>query len=262
MRLQVTGGIGDEICLNGLIREIHRVQPDMRISATTGRFPEVLLHNPYLSSPDPSDKPIHLATQQHETIGNIVVSYGKQTHMKIYDNSPALYLAETELHKYQLPHKPVIAIDTFAGWPSRRWKEDNYMELGTRLMKNNIYVIHVGKQIPDCYGTVSSFALPCDLSLINKTTIRECGSLLSDCDLFIGGDSGLFHVAAAVKTKQVVLFSQKKWYSRAYNTTYSLYAYDECLPSCKETCMNTRHCLDTITVDDVMRMVDIALEAN
>ena len=44
------------------------------------------------------------------------------------------------------------------------------------------------------------------LILAGKTNIKQLAALLKRCDLFIGNDSGVMHVAAAVGTKVVAVF--------------------------------------------------------
>ena len=43
-------------------------------------------------------------------------------------------------------------------------------------------------------------------SLIGKTNIRQTAACIAACDYFISNDSGLMHIAAAVRTPQIALF--------------------------------------------------------
>lgn len=97
--------------------------------------------------------------------------------------------------------KKVIAIHPFTSDPVKLWPLGRFEELALRIKRElNLTVIMVGLSIGD-------FNLKGDcLNMVNKTTLLELAALLKRCCLFISGDSGPVHLAAAVGTPTVALF--------------------------------------------------------
>lgn len=71
-------------------------------------------------------------------------------------------------------------------------------------IKENLLIIGGSKELEDSqhitYGT----------NLVNKLTLEETITLISMCDLYIGNDSGMVHVAAANKVPCVVLYCESE----------------------------------------------------
>jgi GT2 family glycosyltransferase len=82
-------------------------------------------------------------------------------------------------------------------WACRDWPIQNFIFLANGLRKLGWRVILVGGE---------SVSVPCDLSLIGRTTIGTLAAVLSRCGLFIGIDSMPLHVAQAVGTTAVGIF--------------------------------------------------------
>jgi ADP-heptose:LPS heptosyltransferase len=250
MIFELSGGIGDEVCVSGLVREYKKRFPEEDISVVLKRFPELLRNNPYITNNFSGERLI-LETQKFESQGNIVNSYCLQAKIPCNNNLPELYISDIAV-----PTVPsgTIAIDTRAGWPSRLWDQSKWNDLVLELIQD-YYVIELGKFIADCFGTVKKDRLRnVDDSFVNKLSILETAAVLQQCDLFIGNDSGLYHIAASVDTPQIVLFSNKNPESRAYpNTKYIKKA--KCSLRCREKCVNSTFCMDEIIVNDVLDLI-------
>ena len=87
-------------------------------------------------------------------------------------------------------------------------------------------------------------------------SLKLLAALLKRCDLFIGGDTGPMHLAAAVGTPVVALFGPKdpRIYG-PYGVRHVIVEKDlPCRPCSKRHCDDPR-CMTTITVDDVLTAV-------
>ncbi|MBD3184484.1 hypothetical protein GF312_19530 [Candidatus Poribacteria bacterium] len=90
----------------------------------------------------------------------------------------------------------------------KRWPKEKFAELGNRLLT----------EYPDArlllFGGLNEKRLRFDIYnmmnikpiVIDGTTIREAAALISKCNVFVSNDSGLMHVAAAMKTPTVAIF--------------------------------------------------------
>ncbi len=122
---------------------------------------------------------------------------------------PVLTLTETELawapaEKVRLcnPNKKTIAIHLGGGRPEKIWSSHYWGHLLDDLSAYNLLVI----------GSKSDYNLFASLNnveLINGLgyELRQSAALISQADLFIGGDSGPGHIAAALGVPVISIFS-------------------------------------------------------
>jgi heptosyltransferase-2 len=82
--------------------------------------------------------------------------------------------------------------------PARRWPADRFAALARWLQETH-------GLMPIVLGDANDPALPGTLDLRGRTTLRQAAAVLARCRLFVGNDSGLMHLAAAVGTRGVEL---------------------------------------------------------
>ncbi len=101
------------------------------------------------------------------------------------------------------------------------------------------------------------------LDLCGRLTPRQSAAAIAQARLFVGHDSGPMHLAAAVGTPVVALFSARniprQWFP--YGSQHRvIYHRVECWGCGLETCMEKeKKCLMSITVEEVMAEVRAAL---
>lgn len=257
MKFTIYGSLGDEIAVTGLVREFHNQYPKERIEVSC-KFPELFTYNPYLNVGEYVNNIEYFIPlgDFKESKGNLVHTYAKRINLKVINSDPEIFLSKDEENLFHI--QDTIAIDTWAGWPSRRWNIDKFYRL-VDLIKNKykwVKIIEIGKSVPDVFQKYPQYFLTnVHERYDDKLSIRETAALLRKCRLYIGSDSGLFHLAASVKTKQIALFTVP-WYRRAYSNTFpifnSLVDCDECTPVCKYE----NSCLEGIEPEDVLKVID------
>lgn len=166
------------------------------------------------------------------------------------------------------PVRPLVAVHPGSGNYStaRRWPVKHYHELVQRLAGGGACPIVVGGPGEESLGR----ALGAGTDLTGRTTVGQLGAVLEGCDAFVGNDSGVMHVAAAVGTPVVALFGPTNhgawgpWDPTGRSVVMS--ADLPCLPcfyrghdlGTPEGCPN-RTCLQLITVDQVAEAVERAV---
>jgi ADP-heptose:LPS heptosyltransferase len=143
-------------------------------------------------------------------------------------------------------------------WERKRWS--HYMELVDLLVKNNINIYCCGKKDEEiCHPQVTSF---CDLP------IQETIALINQCGLFVSNDSGLMHIAAALRKKQVAVFTatNNKKSGPAYNINCHVITPPiDCFP-CQDKEMWNQcsdwKCQDAISVPEVYGLIKRLLNSN
>lgn len=94
----------------------------------------------------------------------------------------------------------IIAISPFASWPEKEWAVENFKSLYALLrtkIKNVKFIVF--SDAPERVKALSCF------DIISSENIGVVAHCLSKCHMFIGSDSGLFHVAHSLDVPSVCL---------------------------------------------------------
>jgi hypothetical protein len=252
MILRIRGSLGDEVALTALPREIRKNDSEEKIFVECNR-PELFETNPHIHPRNEvGGRLIDLKLAPDYTVGNLVHQYAKQIGLTcVSDSTPDLYLSG---EKGAIdPWK--IAIDTWAGWPRRRWPIENWRKVAHCLKDRGYTVVEVGATVPDCIGRKRSEFIGFGQCLVDKLSVRQTAYFLRECRLFIGSDSGLMHVAAAVDTPQVVLYAVP-WYGRAYQSTSPLFSLSHLACGCGEWCEHADRRIDAIEPKHVIDAIE------
>ena len=104
---------------------------------------------------------------------------------------------------------PYIAIAPYSNWKSKDWALLNYEKLLQRNIFQNYTIILTGlsKDIAD-KEIMENLLSQKNLKVLNffDVPLSQMGPIFSICDLFIGSDSGLMHLAASSGCKTIGLF--------------------------------------------------------
>jgi ADP-heptose:LPS heptosyltransferase len=101
----------------------------------------------------------------------------------------------------------LIIIQTGPTWPIREWPQAAWASLITELKKIcGATVIQIGTDNHLAMGTTEVSNLPGVVSLVNQLTLEESCAIIATGRLFVGIDSGLLHVAAALQVPCVGIF--------------------------------------------------------
>ena len=108
---------------------------------------------------------------------------------------------------------PVLAIGPAANWIGKQWDPERFAELAQRLTSED--GILPGARIAVMAAKQERrLVVPClralpeerTLDLVGRVELPVAAACLQRCDLFIGNDSGLMHLAAAAGTPTLGLF--------------------------------------------------------
>lgn len=89
---------------------------------------------------------------------------------------------------------------------ARRWMPERFVKVATSLRaSHNARIILVGQHGDDSAMVAGLLQGNC-LDLSGKTSLPQLAEAIARCDLFIGADSGVMHIAAATGTPVVSIF--------------------------------------------------------
>ena len=104
--------------------------------------------------------------------------------------------------------RPLVAIHPGSGGYSlaRRWSVEGFARVAGALVERyGARIVLVGTAA-DGVSQVASLMRSEAVNLEGKTTLGQLAAILKRCDLFIGADSGVMHLVAAVGTPLVAIF--------------------------------------------------------
>jgi heptosyltransferase II len=149
-----------------------------------------------------------------------------------------------------------IAVGAGASYGSAKcWPPSRFAEVASRLQSEaDAEVILFGTAAEASVSAAISAEMrrpPIDLT--GKTAIADLPALLSQCDLFIGNDSGAMHVAAAVGLPIVAVFGPTDPEGTAPVTPRCSIVHQKpyCSPCFLRRCPTDHRCMTAITVDMV-----------
>ncbi len=103
---------------------------------------------------------------------------------------------------------PLVVIHPGSGGYSlaRRWEPAKWAAVADALARRyRAQIVLVGTPA-DGAATVQASMASSALNLAGQTTLSQLAAVLAQCDLFLGADSGVMHVAASVQAPIVALF--------------------------------------------------------
>jgi heptosyltransferase-2 len=155
----------------------------------------------------------------------------------------------------------VITINPAASCPSKRWPCERFAQVADRLARDHgtkIVVIAGPEDEAIGHRTASLIKSGC-IDMSGGTSVADVASVLKRSSLFISNDSGPVHIACAVGTPVIAIFgrsdrglSPRRW-GPSNKSDIALHKDIGCIECLAHNCLLGFRCLDSITVDDVVK---------
>ena len=160
--------------------------------------------------------------------------------------------------------KPSLGINPGASYGSaKRWYPEKFAKVATELSKQYEIIIFGGPAEVDMAEDIEKELIKANITnyqnIAGKTSIKELCEKIGGLELFITGDSGPMHVAAAFKVPTVAIFgpTKDKETSQWMNPQGTIVKREmECTPCMKRTCPLKHHeCMKLIEAEDVLQKI-------
>lgn len=202
--VRILWNLGDEVMALPAFEVLKRKNPDKIITAQLN-YPDLVKGNPYVTGIDTKfgGEPEAIFDLRSEARGKSRLSHLATLLGTDQIPRPRVYLTQEEVaaagRKWGFQSGVTyIGLSTSAKWFARRWEREKWEQLVCYLeARANTRVFVLGKGDEKISG---------GFNLMGQTDVREVAAILSLCDLFVGCDSGLVHLALAVDTPVVGLF--------------------------------------------------------
>ncbi|RLB81604.1 MAG: hypothetical protein DRH17_08675 [Deltaproteobacteria bacterium] len=164
------------------------------------------------------------------------------------------YLIEKGIKQSDL----LITIAPCALYHWRSWRPERFAQVVSLIAKEyDIKVILIGSRGDrDILEKINDLAGSKAINCAGDLTLSQVAALISRSAMFIGNDSGLIHIAAAVKTPMIQLFGpgEPEKFGYTGNKNILLMKTDCPYHPCSQRSCRYKDgwCMDQISVDDVM----------
>ena len=144
--------------------------------------------------------------------------------------------------------------------PAKRWPIEKYAELASRLVSVGLQVWILGsKKEYELGNAISTFVKNRNvINLCGKTSLEDVVDLAAAAKVAVTNDSGLMHVAAAVKTHVIGLYgSSSPSFTPPLTDTKNVFHLGlECSPCFQRECpLDHFRCMRNIEVDEICSAV-------
>ncbi|MBU0502794.1 MAG: lipopolysaccharide heptosyltransferase II [Candidatus Omnitrophota bacterium] len=161
----------------------------------------------------------------------------------------------------------ILAINPGASCPSRIWPVERFVQVAERFIEKHgfkIIVLSGSKEVHIADEVIYQMKHKA-VNLGGKTSVSQLASVLKRCSLLISNDSGPVHIACALGTPVVSIFSRsqeglspKRWGPVGKRGVF-LHKDVGCIECLAHNCVKGFLCLKAITVEDVIRAAESIL---
>ena len=163
--------------------------------------------------------------------------------------------------------KPYAVFHPTSRWTYKQWDQLRWSELAAWLQKERglQIILSVGPD-PKEIEYADGIKHACDgvASTAGRLTLPRIAALLQGAHLFVGVDTAVMHISAAMQTPTVPLFganNERNW--KPWMCPHRLVLGDcSCKKNKKRTCDKSRTlpCMDSISVEQVIENIEILLD--
>jgi len=144
----------------------------------------------------------------------MVTEFEKQFQLPVTGQHPEIQVAPAVrekvlglLRQKNLDPARLVLLHPGPSWTIKEWPCEHWTQLVASLRAagfTDIAQLGVGRYL--YFGQVELQTIPGAVSLVDELSVEECFAAIGQAKLFIGIDSGLLHIAAAMRTPSVGIF--------------------------------------------------------
>jgi ADP-heptose:LPS heptosyltransferase len=270
--LHFLGGLGDEVMLTCLARELKIRNPSAKIWQISAAA-ELLMGNPDYSVVLNTDwwnlRHSNLLKKTRTKLGyseqlpgadvwgvpkeHVLIDSLRKVGVRGQASlRPYIYLSDEEISEFKFAEIQIcfqsVGVGTHETWMKNKlWSHSSWDQVVKNIGASYPFV----KTIQ--LGSKSDLPLPCDIDLRGKTSLRSSAAVLAASSLFVGTEGFLPHLARAVNTRSVVIFGGRSRASQlGYIANINLESFPECSPCwAMSRCDHAQRCMTSISVEDV-----------
>jgi len=209
----------------------------------------------------------HSAEQQLALLGFVDVQFDSNIRTLLTTTADALKSINSRLENSEIrgPQSPFALIHPAAAFDTKTWAVENFARTVEFLSEKGLKIVAVAanKEREILEKLKSASAIP--ITAFHDLSLPEITALASKAYIFVGNDSRIAHIAAAVSTPTVVVFGSSNIYNwRPWTDAPNEIVYEPfpCQPCpgyvCKE--FGEPRCILSVPPEQVMNAIERVLE--
>ena len=201
----------------------------------------------------------HSAEQQLALLGFVGIPVEDKPKSRLFVN-------QIPNSKFQIPNSKFALIHPAAAFDTKQWATENFARTAEFLYEKGYQIVAAATpQERAVLENLKRFSKVPIITFDNLSTLPEITSLASRAAIFIGNDSGIAHIAAAVQTPSVVIFGSSNinnwqpWTNAPHEIVYEKLPCQPCAGYfCKE--FDAPKCILSVEVESVLQKIEKVLE--
>lgn len=153
--------------------------------------------------------------------------------------------------------RPYVCVHPGAQLPSRRWPVERFAAVANEMAENGRTVVLTGaaSEVPLADAVQAAMKQPC-VNLAGRTSLWTLGALLEGAEQLVSNDTGVSHMAAALKCPSVIVSSGAdvaRWAPLDHDMHRVLWAPMPCRPCSHRVCPIGHPCAVAIEPEQVLK---------
>ena len=204
----------------------------------------------------------HSAEQQLALVGFVGVPVEDKPKSRLFVTEKALNSIENNLKsKIQNPKSKIALLHPVAAFDTKQWATENFALVAEFLHEKSFQIVAVAtpKERKVLENLKQMAKVP--ILIFDDLTLPEITALASSAKIFVGNDSGIAHIAAAVQTPSVVIFGSsnrthwRPWTNAKHEIVYEKLPCQPCAGYvCKE--FDQPKCILSVKVENVINAIE------
>ncbi len=211
---------------------------------------------------------IHSAENQLALLGSVGIPVADKPKSRLTITADARNSLEDRLaSKTQNPKSKIALLHPVAAFDTKQWATENFARIAEFLSAKDFQIVAVAAQTEGEVLDKLKSLTRVPIADFDDLTLPEIAALASRAALFVGNDSGIAHIAAAVGTPSVVIFGSSNtkvwhpWTDAPHEIVYEKFACQPCAGYfCRE--FDEPKCILSVKTESVTEAIENILTRN
>ncbi len=219
----------------------------------------------YTSAADFWQQPkLHSAEQQLALLGLAGVPVDDRLKTKLEVTDVALDKVRTTCGSEWFNSRKFALLHPSTAFFTKQWPVENFARIAEVLDSKGIATVAIASKAESAVLDELTRESKVPITTFDDLTLPEITALASQARVFVGNDSGMAHIAAAVGTPSVVIFGSSNrdhwhpWTDAPYEVVYEHFDCQPC-PGYECKMYGDAPCIRNVAVDNVISTIDRVL---
>jgi ADP-heptose:LPS heptosyltransferase len=207
----------------------------------------------------------HSAEQQLALLGSVGIPVSDRPRSLLSVSPEAAEEVETLLHIYRIDEDRLALLHPSTAFATKQWAPENYARIAEYFAAMRITRVAVAT--PAEAETLAKMVESSRVSIFpfDDLTLPQITALAARAEVFIGNDSGIAHIAAAVGTPTVVVFGSsnrdhwRPWTDAPNEVVFEKFDCQPC-PGYRCEVYGEPRCIQSVSTESVIAAIDRVLK--